>query len=234
MGKHAGPLMALTLGALASGCVLTLPTEMENSELERMIAAGDWSAIAAIPVLCITQTDACAARHATRADACLRLVIQQPGSASAQDARIRELLDCAETEYRSALERQPSSSSTSRISFHGGLLLTLSERRNRLMDGTDRQQLAAANELLLSAAAAARRDAPDSAMGFLYGASAHVYRAALEAEQTRRCADLYQARTLLQRSPAPPTELQQEQQRIQALVRRQLQDNGCRSRPGTR
>jgi hypothetical protein len=188
--------------------------------------AGDFTSIAVTNIRCNARSEACAKSHATKGDACLRLAIQQPQSASAQDSKMRDLLDCAETGYRKALALQPDPSTPSRVSYHGGLLLTLSERRNRLDDVQDRK-LDRENEKLLMAAQEARREVPSSALGFLYGASAHVYRATLKPKGRHRCNDLRQAESLLRRSPPPPSQLVSEQQRIRALVQRQLQANAC-------
>jgi len=188
--------------------------------------AGDFNSIAVTDISCNERTEACAKSHATKGDACLRLAIEQPQSASAQDAKMRRLLDCAETGYRKALALQPQKNAPSRVSYHGGLLLTLSERRNRLDDVRDKK-LDRENEKLLMAARDARREVPGSALGFLYGASAHVYRATLSPQGRSRCSDLRQAELMLQRSPPPPRELVEEQRRISSLVQRTLRSNGC-------
>jgi len=224
----AGPAFVLMvlLASVLGGCAEQPVSETTAAELERMAVAGDWNSIAVTDVNCTSQTETCAKVHATKGDGCLRLAIQQPQSASAQDSRMHELLDCAEQGYRNALARQPSKTAPSRISYHGGLLLTLSERRNRLdnvrVNKQDRE-----NEKLLMAAQDARREVPDSALGFLYGASAHVYRATLKPRGRDRCNDLRQAESLLRRSPPPPEELAAEQERIRALTQRQLHENAC-------
>ncbi|MGB5831642.1 MAG: hypothetical protein WBG92_06580 [Thiohalocapsa sp.] len=214
---------------LTAGCSGT-PTTVGaggGDSLERMAVAGDWNSIAITSVSCGTRSNACADTHATKGDACLRLAIQQPQSASSKDSRMRELLDCAEEGYRKALAKQPSKTVPSRVSYHGGLLLTLSERRNRLDDRAKDKKLDRENEKLLIAAQDARREVRGSALGFLYGASAHVYRAALRPRGRDRCNDLRQADAMLQRSPPPPRELVAEQERIRSLAKRELRANGC-------
>ncbi|MGB5737171.1 MAG: hypothetical protein WBM40_22315 [Thiohalocapsa sp.] len=221
--------VTLLCALLAAGCG-TAPTPNGiggDGDLGRTAVAGDWNSIAVTSVNCRSRSDACAKADAAKGDACLRLAIEQPQSASAKDSRMRELLDCAEDGYRKALKKQPSTKSPSRLSYHGGLLLTLSERRNRLDDRVKEKKLDRENEKLLIAAQDARREAPGSALGFLYGASAHVYRAALRPRGRDRCDDLRQAEAMLQRSPTPPRELVAEQERIRTLTQRQLRENSC-------
>jgi hypothetical protein len=224
------PVTCLLAALLIAGCGGT-PTSGGavggNDLVTRMAIAGDWNSIAATNVGCNAANDTCAQAHATKGDACLRLAIQQPQSASSTDSRMRNLLDCAEEGYRKALRKQPSKTAPSRISYHGGLLLTLSERRNRLDDAVKEKKLDRENEKLLMAAQDARREVPSSALGYLYGASAHVYHAALQPRGRDRCGDLRQAAAMLRRSPPPPRELAAEQERIRALTQQQLRENSC-------
>ncbi|MGD2020602.1 MAG: hypothetical protein PVJ47_06075 [Thiohalocapsa sp.] len=215
-------LLAALLGA---GCAT--PDDAALSErLTARAVAGDFNSIALTDIRCNARTEDCAKSHAVKGDACLKLAIQQPQTASIQDSKMRDLLDCAEAGYSKALELQPDRNAPSRVSYHGGLLLTLSERRNRL-DNVKEQKLDRENEKLLRAAQEARREVPGSALGFLYGASAHVYRATLKPRGRDRCNDLRQAESMLSRSPSPPIELTDEQNRIRSLIRQQLRENGC-------
>lgn len=218
------PALSLTM-TLGAGCAGT-DGEAVSETLSARAVAGDFTSIAVTEIRCTDRSEACAKSHAIKGDACLRLAIQQPASASAEDARMRDLLDCAETGYRNALALQPQTNAPSRVSYHGGLLLTLSERRNRL-DDVKEKKLDRENEKLLMAAQDARREVPGSALGFLYGASAQVYRATLKPQGRDRCNDLRLADSMLQRSPPPPSTLAGEQQRISSLVQRQLRSNGC-------
>jgi len=228
-GIHSLAACLLTT-ALIAGCGGT-PTSGgavgDNAAVPRMAIAGDWHSIAATKVGCNARTDTCAQAHATKGDACLRLAIQQPQSASSKESRMRNLLDCAEEGYRKALQKQSSKTAPSRISYHGGLLLTLSERRNRFDDAVKEKKLDRENEKLLMAAQGARREVPSSALGYLYGASAHVYRAALQPRGRDRCGDLRQAAAMLRRSPPPPRALAAEQERIRKLTQQQLRENSC-------
>ena len=220
-------ILGLVLGI--AGCETTPVADgpaIDAAEVERLAKAGDWNSIANASFQCAERTEACAKAYATKGDACLRLAIQQPLSDKGQNALVTRLLDCAENSYRTALLRQPSVTSKGRPSYHGGLLLTLSERRNRLSDG-DKARLAQENDKLLRAADVARREAPNSAFGFLYGASAQVYRAVLQPGGRGRCGDLAAAYDLLKRSPRTPTQLTDEAVRIRALTRLQLRSNGC-------
>ena len=222
--------VCLLLATLALAACETVPVATDgeaNPALERMISAGDWATLSTANIRCAAPGEACAKAHAAKGDACLRLAIQLPPSASEKEARTRELLDCAEENYRNALLLQPTTAAPSRESFHGGLLLTLSERRNRLDALARDKKLDRENEKLMMAAQNARREAAGSALGYLYGASAHAYRAALMPTGRDRCNDLRQAEMLLGRSPSPPRELTDEQARITALVRAQLRSNGC-------
>jgi hypothetical protein len=220
-------LLAAAVATTAlTGCAGPADQKALNEAMTARAVAGDFHSIAVTNIRCNTPTEECAKSHAVKGDACLKLAIQQPVTASAQDTRVRELLDCAEAGYRKALELQPDRNATSRISYHGGLLLTLSERRNRL-DDVQEKKLDRENEKLLMAAQDARREVADSALGFLYGASAHTYRAALLPAGRARCNDLRQAESMLGRSPAPPPQLADEQQRIRTLVAQQLRANGC-------
>jgi hypothetical protein len=218
-------LLLLSIG----GCATTAPSEglLDDGPLGRTAVAGGWNSLTQTRVGCRANTDDCAKAYAAKGDACLRMAIQEPLSASARDSRMRKLLDCADENYREALRRQPSRNAPGRISYHGGLLLTLSERRNRLDDVAKETRLDRENEKLLAAAQAARREVPDNALGYLYGASAYAYRAALKPRGRERCNDLRQAQSLLARSPMPPRELSAEQERIEALVQRQLRENVC-------
>jgi len=203
-------LLAAAVATTAlTGCAGTADQKELNEAMTARAVAGDFHSIAVTNIRCNTRTEECAKSHAVKGDACLKLAIQQPVTASAQDAKVRELLDCAEAGYRKALELQPDRNATSRVSYHGGLLLTLSERRNRLDDGKEKK-LDRENEKLLMA-----------------GASAHTYRAALLPAGRSRCNDLRQAESMLGRSPAPPPQLADEQQRIRTLVAQQLRANGC-------
>jgi hypothetical protein len=227
-------LERLALGiviAVLAGCAPMPASDGDAgpSHLRQLAEAGDWNAVAKAKVRCEESGEACAQEYATKGDACLRLVIQQPQSASASDARTRTLLDCAEESYREALRRSPSKTAPSRISYHGGLLLTLSERRNRLDSRAGEDTRERENEKLLIAAQDARREVPNSALGYLYGASAHVYRAALKPEARHRCNDLRQAEALLRRSPPPPPQLAEEQARIRSLAARELRESRCPS-----
>jgi hypothetical protein len=221
-----GTAVASALAALLAGGCATSDGEAVSETLTARAIAGDFTSIAVTEIRCNSATEACAKSHATKGDACLRLAIKEPQSASATDTKMRSLLDCAESGYRKALTLQKDPKAASRISFHGGLLLTLSERRNRLDDAKERK-LDRENEKLLMAAQDTRREVPGNALGFLYGASAHLYRATLKPTGRSRCNDLRQAESMLSRSPAPPVELAEEQRRIQSLVRRQLQSNRC-------
>ncbi|WP_295887249.1 hypothetical protein [uncultured Thiohalocapsa sp.] len=224
-GAARGLPTAVVAAALVVGCAGTDDAALSETLTARTVA-GDFNSIAVTDIRCNTSSEACAKSHAVKGDACLKLAIQQPQSASTQDSRMRELLDCAETGYRKALQLQPDRNAPSRSSYHGGLLLSLSERRNRL-DEAREQKLDRENEKLLMAAQDARREVPGSALGFLYGASAHVYRATLKPPGRSRCNDLRQAESLLRRSPPPPRELADEQRRIQSLVQQQLRGNAC-------
>jgi len=68
---------------------------------------------------------------------------------------------------------------------------------------------------------------PDSGLGYLYGASAYVYRASLKPEGRPRCDDLRQAERLLRRSPPQSRQLVDEERRISALVKRELRESRC-------
>ena len=231
--RRTGRLAQITIMAMLAGvggCAPTANIEGEGQgELARLAEAGQWREIAEKNVGCSSRTEACAKEHAIKGDACLRLVIQQPVSASVDDKDTRKLLDCAEDAYRRALEASPSKSAPSRISYHGGLLLTLSERRNRLDARTKERKLDRENEKLLIAAQEARREVPDSGLGYLYGASAYVYRASLNPEGRARCNDLRQAEALLKRSPPQSRQLVDEELRISVLVKRELRESRCRS-----
>lgn len=171
-------LLAALLGA---GCAT--PDDAALSErLTARAVAGDFNSIALTDIRCNARTEDCAKSHAVKGDACLKLAIQQPQTASIQDSKMRDLLDCAEAGYSKALELQPDRNAPSRVSYHGGLLLTLSER---------------------------------------------LYRATLKPRGRDRCNDLRQAESMLSRSPSPPIELTDEQNRIRSLIRQQLRENGC-------
>jgi hypothetical protein len=223
-------LLGLLVGLLA-GCETQPVVEpgpgLNPTQLQALVAAGDWEGIAAASINCSDATDACAEAHATHADACLRLAIQLPADALATRGRTRQLLDAAEAGYRKALTLQRSSTSPSIASYHGGLLLTLSERRNRLDASVREQKLDRENQKLLEAASEARAQVPDSAFGYIYGASALVYHALLKQSGLDRCAGLKQAETMLKRSPSPPAELLNDQQRLTTLIRRGLRESGC-------
>lgn len=225
-GRVALLLAVLALGL--AGCETT-PTVGESGDvaMDGLVTAGDWATLAGRGVSCSARSEECAKAHARKGDACLRLVIEQPPDASDKDARVRELLDCAEDGYRKALARQTSVTGPGRESYHGGLLLTLSERRNRLDSQSKDKKLDRENEKLMIAAQDARRETAASALGYLYGASAHAYRAMLKPRGGDRCPDLRQAEMLLQRSPPPPPELLDEEQRIASLVGKELRASGC-------
>jgi hypothetical protein len=161
----------------------------------------------------------CAEQAATKADDCLREAINLPLNIAYRDPDMRRLLDCAERHYRAALAHSKAEPGSSRrVAFHGGLLLTLSERRNRLDNLAGEARVERENDKLLAAADAARDEAPDDALGFLYGASARLFRATLIADTTQRCADLRDATKMLTRAPAPPDALFEEQARLSALA----------------
>ena len=226
--KSACLLIALPFALIAAGCATDPSVDAvggEDPPPGRPVAS-DWNSIAVTSVACGARSEACAEAHAAKGDACLRLAIKQPQTASAKNSRVRELLDCAEEGYRKALSKQPSKTSPSRISYHGGLLLTLSERRNRL-DTVKEKKLDRENEKLLIAAQDTRREVPGSALGFIYGASAHIYRATLNPRGRDRCNDLRQAEAMLRRSPPPPRQLTAELERIRSLAQRQLRENSC-------
>lgn len=221
---------ALVALLLLAGCAAPTVTGEDGGDpaLERLAAAGEWTTLAAARVSCASGSgDGCAKAYASKGDACLRLAIQQPPGASDKDAQLRELLDCAEDNYRKALVKQTSKATPAGQSIHGGLLLTLSERRNRLDDMAKEKKLDRENEKLMMAAQDARREAAGSALGYLYGASAHAYRAMLKPAGGDRCPDLRTAEMLLQRSPTPPPQLVEEQQRLNGLVGKQLRASGC-------
>lgn len=233
------PLLQLAL-ALATvflmlGCetqpVIAAGPGLNPNQLQALVAASNWQTIAAANINCSEPSDTCAEAHATRADACLRLAIQLPADASATRGQTRKLLDNAETGYRNALQLQRSSESPSVSSYHGGLLLTLSERRNRLDDSVRENKLDRENQKLLEAAAKARKEVPDSALGHVYGASALVYHALLKESGTDRCDGLSQAAAMLKRSPEPPAELVSEQQRLRTLIERGLSESNCAAAP---
>lgn len=233
-GTHGSPGWRVASAAtccallLLSGCV-TLPAldqgpPLSKPELQALVDAGDWDTLAKSQVDCDDATDDCAKAHASRADACLRLAIQLPVEASATRGQTRRFLDSAEAGYRKALLLQQSSDSPVVASYHGGLLLTLSERRNRLDETVREQKLDRENRKLLEAAALARSEVSDSALGFIYGASALVYEAALKEDDAQRCNDLREAKAMLQQSPPAPRELIEDEERLQDLVARQLRD----------
>lgn len=232
-------MVVSTLLGLLAGCetqpVVESGPGLNPSQLQALVAASNWEAIAAASINCSEATDLCAEAHAIHADACLRLAIQLPPDASATGGRTRQLLDAAEAGYRNALTLQRSSTSPSIASYHGGLLLTLSERRNRLDATVREQKLDRENQKLLEAAREARTRVPDSAFGYIYGASALVYHALLKQSGQERCTGLKQAETMLKRSPTPPAELLNDQQRLQTLIQRGLRESSCTaSRPAPR
>jgi hypothetical protein len=200
---------------------------LSNAELEALVEAGDWETLAQSTIDCKEASDTCAEAHATRADACLRLAIQLPAEASATRGQTRRLLDSAEAGYRKALELQQTSDPLVLASYHGSLLLTLSERRNRLDASVREQKLDRENRELLEAAANARAKVSDSALGYIYGASALVYEAALSDNAAERCDELREAAAMLRQSPTPPSELIKDEERLQDLVKRQLGSNNC-------
>jgi hypothetical protein len=224
-------LLASTVSSI-TGCetqpVIVTGPSLSTDELLALVDASDWNGIADGHIACNESSDACAKAHATHADACLRLAIQLPADASAARGRTRRLLDNAESGYRRALKLRPAGESASLASYHGGLLLTLSERRNRLDAEQQGNKLQRENQKLLKAAERARNEVADSALGFIYGASALVYDALLREQGSERCNELEQAATMLARAPAPPRELGDEEQRLQALIERELQKNACR------
>lgn len=226
-------LLLLGLLGLVAGCETQPIAEsgpgLTPSQLQALVAASDWEGIAAAGIHCSDVTDRCAEAHAIHADACLRLAIQLPADASATRGRTRRLLDAAEAGYLQALALQRSTESPSIASYHGGLLLTLSERRNRLDASVREKKLDRENQKLLKAAEEARAQVPDSAFGFIYGASALVYHALLKESGSDRCAGLKQAATMLKRSPEPPAELVNDQQRLQTLIQRSLRESDCTS-----
>lgn len=225
--------LMLTLGPvfLMLGCgtqsAIDSGPGLNPTQLQVLVAANNWQQIAAASINCNEPSDTCAEAHAIRADACLRLAIQLPADASATKGRTRKLLDDAESGYRNALRLQRSSASPSVSSYHGGLLLTLSERRNRLDDSVRENKLDRENQKLLDAAQEARKEVPDSALGYVYGASALVYHALLKESGTDRCQGLKQAAAMLKRSPKPPDELTTEQKRLQTLIERGLRESNC-------
>jgi hypothetical protein len=219
-------LLGLLLGCQTQPGSVSGP-EMATNQLQPLVDANNWEAIAATRVNCRQSTEDCAEAHAIHADASLRLAIQLPPEASATRGRTRKLLDAAESGYRQALALQPSPQSPSLASYHGGLLLTLSERRNRLDASVREQRLDRENQKLLAAAEVARVQVPDSALGFIYGASALVYHALLKDSGGDRCAGLAQAEAMLKRSPTPPAELLKDQQRLKTLIQRSKQESRC-------
>ena len=226
-------LLTMVLISLLLGCetqpLITSGPGLNPNQLQELVAASNWQTIAAANINCSEPSDTCAEAHAIRADACLRLAIQLPAHASATRGQTRKLLDDAETGYRNALQLQRSSESPSVSSYHGGLLLTLSERRNRLDDSVRENKLDRENQKLLEAAEKARKEVPDSALGHVYGASALVYHALLKESGTDRCDGLSQAATMLKQSPEPPAELTSEQQRLRTLIKRGLGESNCAS-----
>jgi hypothetical protein len=232
-GGNLAALLLLSLLGLVAGCETQPIAEsgpgLTPSQLQALVAASDWEGIAAAGIHCREATDLCAEAHATHADACLRLAIQLPADASATQGRTRKLLGAAEAGYRQALALQQSTDSPSIASYHGGLLLTLSERRNRLDASVREKKLDRENQKLLAAAEKARAQVPDSALGFIYGASALVYHALLKESGSELCAGLKQAASMLKRSPEPPAELVNDQQRLQMLIQRSLRESDCTS-----
>lgn len=165
----------------------------------------------------------CAEDQAKKADDCLRQAIELPHSTSYRDQRMRQLLGCAERSYRKALELSASDQgSIRRVAYHGGLLLALSERRNRLDDNTREPRIGRENGKLLEAADATREEAPESALGFLYGASARLFRATLSDDPASVCTDLREAAAMLDASPPPPDALAGEQERLTELALSEL------------
>lgn len=226
-----GLIGLIGLSALLVGCqtqpIAESGSGLNPSQLQALVAASNWEGIAAASIQCKEASDLCAEAHAIHADACLRLAIQLPADASATGGRTRKLLDKAESGYRQALDLQPSSESPRIASYHGGLLLTLSERRNRLDASVREKKLDRENQKLITAAKEARARVPDSALGFIYGASALVYHALLKESGSDRCQGLAQAATMLKRSPKPPAELVDEQQRLQTLIQRSQRESDC-------
>ncbi|WP_143741779.1 hypothetical protein [Thiorhodovibrio frisius] len=165
-----------------------------------------------------------AEQDASQADDCLRQAIELPHTTSDRDANMRQLLDCAERNYKKALRLSASEQATSRrVAYHGGLLLALSERRNRLDDNTREPRVGRENDKLLKAADAARREAPDRALGFIYGASARLFRATLTEDDRSRCEDMRAAAEMLTASPIPPDALVGEQKRLVELADSELE-----------
>ncbi|MBK5930317.1 hypothetical protein CCR82_07220 [Halochromatium salexigens] len=205
---------------------------LELEQLQALVADSDWEAIVAADIDCGEPSDTCAEVHAIRADACLRLAIQLPVDASATRGRTRQLLDAAESGYRQALLLHHSSASPSMASYHGGLLLTLSERRNRLDASVRERTLDRENQKLLAAANQARAQVPDSALGFIYTASALLYHALLKESGGNRCQGLGQAEAMLKQTPAPPAELMNDHQRLQTLIEQELRKSHCAQAPG--
>ncbi len=229
--KRLRVLIMLGLLGLAVGCetqpIVGSGPELDLEQLRELVAASDWEGIVAATIACNAASDSCAETHAIRADACLRLAIQQPTDAPAPRGRTRALLDAAESGYRQALALQGARQSPSLASYHGGLLLTLSERRNRLDTSVREHKLERENSKLLKAAEKARAQVPESALGFVYGASALVYHALLTESGRARCVELEQAERLLGHAPEPPSELIAEKARLQTLIEHGLRESDC-------
>ncbi|WPL12637.1 MULTISPECIES: hypothetical protein [Thiorhodovibrio] len=165
----------------------------------------------------------CAEEEAKQADDCLRQAIELPHTTSYRDDEMRRLLGCAERRYRKALTLSASEQgSIRRVAYHGGLLLALSERRNRLDDNTAEPRVGRENRKLLEAADDTRDEAPESALGFLYGASARLFRATLSDDPVSVCSDLREAAAMLNASPPPPDALAAEQQRLSEVAGSEL------------
>ncbi|MFP4603062.1 MAG: phosphatase PAP2 family protein [Halochromatium sp.] len=222
--------LALAVGCETQSIVGTGP-ELDLEQLQERVAASDWEAIVAATIDCDEPSDTCAEVHAIQADACLRLAIQLPAEASATGGRTRRLLDAAEAGYREALRLQRSREAPAMASYHGGLLLTLSERRNRLDASVREQKLARENQKLLEAANQARAQVPDSALGFIYSASALLYHALLMESGSDRCHGLGQAEAMLKQTPVPPAELVNDHQRLQTLIDQELGKSNCARAP---
>lgn len=233
LGVRHPPLRVLgciVIAVTLAGCEtlsVALTDESAEDAPERATGGGFFAALRRGDAKCSADTpEECAEQEAAQADECLRQAISKPINTSFRDAEMRRLLDCAERHYVQALRLTATEPGTSaRATYHGGLLLTLSERRNRLDERAGASQMGRENARLLEAADAARAEAPENALGFVYGASARLFRATLVTDASRRCTDLREAASLLSTSPAPPDALFPEQARLSALAITELE--GC-------
>ena len=186
-------VQGLLLCALAAGCTAINPQVGQLETFKQQAAVGNWSTIAATPVLCALDSPGCAQLHQIKGDACMRVAAAAAPLERAPD------YDCAIEQYDAAI-RAAADPSVDPARIRSQELEALQDRRDV---SRSRQEAAPLNTRLATLAQDTISADPGQAAGYYYLASALLMQGLSEAPP-QACRTLDRAAAALDQASQRP------------------------------